>query len=68
MKYIVKEGDTLSAIAEEKLGLRDGWSELYRANRSVIGKDPNLIRPGMELDVPFDLIKFFRDILNTKVV
>jgi hypothetical protein len=28
------------------------WQQIYRANRSVIGDDPDLIRPGTKLDVP----------------
>ncbi|MER6224712.1 transglycosylase family protein [Streptomyces sp. 900105755] len=44
--YTVREGDTLSRIAE-----RHGttWQRLYAANRAVIGDDPNLIMPGQRL-------------------
>ncbi|WP_343336081.1 hypothetical protein [Streptomyces sp. SID5471] len=28
-----------------------GWREFYRLNRQVIGANPNLIYPGMRLDV-----------------
>ena len=45
--YIVKPGDSLSAIAK-RLGL-SGWQELYNRNKSVIGSNPNLIRPGQVL-------------------
>ncbi len=48
--YTVRAGDTLSAIAT-RLGL-DDWRTLYKANRSVIGPDPDLIRPGQVLTVP----------------
>jgi LysM repeat protein len=44
--YTVREGDTLSAIAE-----RHGttWQRIYAANKQVIGEDPNLIVPGQRL-------------------
>ncbi|MEU9449159.1 transglycosylase family protein [Streptomyces sp. NPDC048277] len=44
--YTVREGDTLSEIAE-----RHGttWQRLYAANKAVIGDDPNLIVPGQRL-------------------
>ena len=45
--YIVKGGDSLSAIAR-RLGL-DGWQDLYNQNKSIIGSNPNLIRPGQVL-------------------
>jgi nucleoid-associated protein YgaU len=46
--YTVREGDTLSAIAE-----RHGttWQRIYAANKKVIGDDPNLIVPGQRLAV-----------------
>ena len=48
--YTVRPGDTLSGIAAG-LGLGD-WRPLYEANKSVIGPDPDLIRPGQVLTVP----------------
>ncbi|MGW7525002.1 transglycosylase family protein [Streptomyces sp. NPDC054783] len=44
--YTVREGDTLSAIAE-----RHGttWQRIYAGNKKVIGDDPNLIVPGQRL-------------------
>ncbi|MGW3176018.1 LysM peptidoglycan-binding domain-containing protein [Streptomyces sp. NPDC001153] len=44
--YTVREGDTLSAIAE-----RHGttWQRIYAANKKVVGDDPNLIVPGQRL-------------------
>ncbi|MFJ5778268.1 transglycosylase family protein [Streptomyces sp. NPDC093094] len=46
--YTVRRGDTLSGIAA-----RNGtsWQNLYAANRAVIGADPDLIVPGLRLDV-----------------
>ena len=45
----VASGDSLTAIAA-----REGvdWKELYELNKSVIGANPNLIRPGQELKLP----------------
>ena len=48
--YTVRPGDTLSGIAAG-LGMRD-WRPLYEANRSVIGPDPDLLRPGQVLTLP----------------
>lgn len=45
--YIVKPGDTLSGIAK-KLGISN-WRTLYDQNKSVIGSNYNLIRPGQQL-------------------
>jgi hypothetical protein len=46
--YTVRPGDTLSGIAA-----RHGttWQRLYAANKSVIGGDPDVIAPGMRLEV-----------------
>ncbi|MHC3475119.1 transglycosylase family protein [Streptomyces sp. 7R007] len=46
--YTVREGDTLSTIAA-----RHGttWQRIYAANKAAIGADPNLIMPGLQLDL-----------------
>lgn len=44
--YVVKNGDTLSGIAS-KYGMN--WKNLYNKNKSVIGNNPNLIKPGQVL-------------------
>ena len=46
--YTVKSGDTLSGIAS-KYGTT--WQKLYEKNKSVIGNDPNLIKPGQGLKI-----------------
>ncbi|WP_395366743.1 transglycosylase SLT domain-containing protein [Streptomyces sp. YH02] len=46
--YTVVSGDSLSLIAQKK-GIQGGWKNLYRANRSVVGDNPSLIHPGLEL-------------------
>ena len=47
---MVKPGDYLSAIAS-KHGVAGGWQALYALNRTVIGKNPNLIFPGQRLSL-----------------
>src|SRR5690606_1592921 len=49
--YTVVRGDTLSGIASGER-VRGGWQELYDANRSAIGADPDLILPGQRLALP----------------
>jgi len=50
-RYAITAGQTLSGIAAE-LGVPGGWPALYAANRTVIGPDPDLIRPGTILAIP----------------
>jgi len=50
-RYVVRPGDTLSGIAAA-LGVRGGWQALYETNRTVIGGDPDVIRPGTVLVLP----------------
>jgi nucleoid-associated protein YgaU len=58
--HAVEAGDTLWDIAAARLAAAERspasvhrfWQEIHRANRAVIGADPNLIRPGMRLAVP----------------
>ncbi len=44
--YVVKKNDTLSGIAQ-KFGMN--WKTLYENNKSVIGSNPDLIKPGQVL-------------------
>ncbi|MCX4695276.1 LysM peptidoglycan-binding domain-containing protein [Streptomyces sp. NBC_01408] len=48
--YSVVPGDTLSEIAVEH-SVSGGWKKLYAANRSVIGDNPAIIRPGIKLNL-----------------
>jgi resuscitation-promoting factor RpfA len=49
--YTVRRGDTLSGIAA-RLKAAGGWKALWKANRAVIGPNPNLLRVGTRLAVP----------------
>lgn len=46
--YSVVAGDTLSKIASQH-SVSGGWQQLYAANKSVVGADPSIIRPGLKL-------------------
>ncbi|MCX5610594.1 LysM peptidoglycan-binding domain-containing protein [Streptomyces sp. NBC_00047] len=48
--YSVVAGDTLSEIAADH-SVSGGWKKLYAANRSVIGDNPSIIRPGIKLNL-----------------
>ncbi|MQS11250.1 LysM peptidoglycan-binding domain-containing protein [Streptomyces kaniharaensis] len=50
-EWRVREGDTLGDIAET-LRIAGGWPALYELNRNTVGKDPDLIQPGMRLRLP----------------
>ncbi|NEB81230.1 peptidoglycan DD-metalloendopeptidase family protein [Streptomyces sp. SID14478] len=46
--YTVKAGDTLAKIATAQ-HVDGGWKKLYEANKSAIGSDAAVIKPGMKL-------------------
>lgn len=46
--YSVVSGDTLAKIAAEH-SIGGGWQQLYAANRSAVGANPSVIRPGLKL-------------------
>jgi nucleoid-associated protein YgaU len=48
--YTVRHGDTLSQIAAAH-HVAGGWRAIYKKNRAVIGNDPSLILPGMQLKI-----------------
>ncbi|MFC0504982.1 BTAD domain-containing putative transcriptional regulator [Micromonospora costi] len=59
--YTVRRGDSLCRIAARTLGDPDRWPEIYALNRGThfphVGgtlRDPNLIYPGWELELPTD--------------
>jgi LysM repeat protein len=56
--YTVVSGDTLSGIAEQKLGNGDDYNELFKLNKDHTESDgrtftdPNLIYPGWTIELP----------------
>lgn len=50
--YTVQPGDTLIAIARDRLGDSSRWEEIMKLNRNVIGSDPRSLRPGQVLELP----------------
>lgn len=50
--YTVKKGDCLYNIAKKYYGSGSKYTAIYNANKSVIGGNPNLIRPGQTLTIP----------------
>jgi len=53
-EYTIQPDDTLSHVALKyyKHATRDYWMLIYEANKAVIGDNPNVIRPGMVLQIP----------------
>jgi nucleoid-associated protein YgaU len=51
--YIIKKGDTLSAVAKQFYGKAGDYPRIFEANREVI-KDANLIYPGQKIRIPLD--------------
>jgi nucleoid-associated protein YgaU len=49
--YIIKKGDTLSAIAKQFYGKANDYPRIFEANREVI-KDPDKIFPGQKIRIP----------------
>jgi nucleoid-associated protein YgaU len=47
--YVVREGDSLSTLAETHLGSSRRWQEIQTLNPSI---SPKRLRPGMELKFP----------------
>lgn len=46
--YTVVKGDTLSGIARK---YKTTWQKIYEKNKTIIGKNPNLIKPGQKLKI-----------------
>jgi LysM repeat protein len=56
---VVRPGDTLWSLAAQTLApgapdavIAEQWQRIYRANRAVIGPDPDLIQPDQRLRLP----------------
>jgi len=51
-KHVVAKGDTLSTISKKYYDDASKYMKIYEANKAVIGKNPDLVKPGMELVIP----------------
>ena len=51
--HVVQKGEWLSKISKKYYGTHKKWRKIYRENKGVIGKNPNLIRPGQKLVITF---------------
>ncbi|MCU0559920.1 MAG: peptidoglycan-binding protein LysM [Desulfobacterales bacterium] len=51
--YVIKKGDTLSAIAKQFYGKPNDYPKIFEANREVI-KNPDLIFPGQKIRIPLE--------------
>jgi nucleoid-associated protein YgaU len=51
-QYTVQSGDSLWDIARHQLGDGSRWGEIYRVNADVIGQNPDIIHPGLQLRMP----------------
>jgi len=51
LSYTVQEGDSLSSIAQAKLGDASKWIDIYNLNKDTI-TDPSVIYPGMQIVLP----------------
>ena len=49
--YVIKKGDTLSAIAKQFYGKANDYPRIFEANREVI-LAPNKIYPGQKIRIP----------------
>ena len=51
-EYIVKEGDSLSAIAKALYHDGTAWEIIFDANKELLNGKPNLLKPKMKLVIP----------------
>ncbi len=51
-KHVVVSGDTLSGIAKKYYDDAGKYMVIYKANKELIGDNPDLIKPGMDLVIP----------------
>ena len=52
--HVIQEGETLSDIAMKHYGhaMREYWMLIFEANKTIIGDNPAMIKPGTELSIP----------------
>ena len=63
--YSVVVGDTLAKIAREH-SVSGGWKALYEDNKKVVGGNPDLIRPGLQLAIGAEADNTSADEAETK--
>ena len=51
-RYVVRPGDSLWTVAAGHYGTGRDWTRIYAANRTTVGPDPDVIRPGQRLVIP----------------
>lgn len=51
-QHTVNKGDTLSSIALLYYGKSNQWQSIYRANKHVIGNNPDHLNVGQVLTLP----------------
>jgi polar amino acid transport system substrate-binding protein len=51
-EYVIKEGDTLSAVAARAYGNPAQWTLIFYANQDRLGTNVSLLVPGLSLRVP----------------
>jgi hypothetical protein len=51
-KYTVVSGDSLWKISKQFYGDGSKGNTIYEANKTIIGANPNMIKPGQELVIP----------------
>jgi nucleoid-associated protein YgaU len=52
VEHTVAAGESLSLIAQKYYDSQNEWPRIYRANKAIIGDDPNRIRVGQKLTIP----------------
>ncbi len=51
-EYVVQKGDTLWSISMQAYGSGYNWSDVYAANKQVIGKNPNRLLADSKIQLP----------------
>ena len=51
-EYIVKDGDSLSAVAKALYHDGAAWEIIFDANKELLNGKPNFLKPGMKLVIP----------------
>ncbi len=51
-EYVVKDGDSLSAIAKALYHDGTAWEIIFDANKELLNGKPNFLKPGMKLVIP----------------